>query len=114
MTTPKKFLRDTDKNGKLAVYWVLAEYGSKSNPSAKPHEVRTSKQDGKTYCTCRGWVVALNAGHSICTHIRQFKLGKENEPIVLMDFESFTKVKRGLSLITDDSSVEQVNKVRRA
>ena len=107
MANPKKFMRETDN------YWVLAEYKSKSNPSAKAYEMRTSKNDGKTYCTCRGWIVALNAGHSICTHIRQFKAGKEAEPIVVYDFESFAKVKRGLSLITDDSSVNPTNKVRR-
>lgn len=105
---PKKFLRETSN------YWVLAEYASKSNPSAKAYEVRTSKNDGKTYCTCRGWIVALNAGHSICTHIRQFKLGKEAEPIVVMDFESYTRVKRGIALITDAEVSDGQTKVRRA
>lgn len=106
MGSPKKFLRETSN------FWVLAEYKSKSNPSAKAYEVRTSKNDGKTYCTCRGWIVALNAGHSICTHIRQYKAGKEVEPIVVMDFESYTKVKRGLQLITD-ADVSADTKVRR-
>lgn len=106
MATPKKFMRETSN------FWVLSEYKSKSNPAAKAYEVRTSKNDGKTYCTCRGWIVALNAGHSVCTHIRQFKAGKEAEPIELMDFESFAKVKRGLSLTTD-AEVGSDTKVRR-
>jgi len=110
---PKTFLRDTKKDGSTAVYWVLAEYGSKSNPSAPKHEVRTSKQDGKTYCTCRGWIVALNAGHGLCTHIKQYRSNREVEPIVIMDFESFAAVKRGISII-DDGEVGNVNKVRRA
>ena len=111
---PTKFLRDTKLDGSPAVYWVLAEYGSKSNPSAPKHEVRTSKQDGKTYCTCRGWVVALNAGHSICTHIRQYQSGKEAEPIVVMDFESYAVVRRGISIIDDTKAVKKDAKVRRA
>ena len=110
---PKTFLRDTKKDGSTAVYWVLAEYLSKSSPNKPAYEVRTSKQDGKTYCTCRGWIVALNAGHSLCTHIKQYKQGKTAEPIVLMDFEAFASVKRGL-VLTDDATVANNVKVRRS
>lgn len=95
---PKNFLRE-----KPGIYWVLAEYESKSEPG-KMYEVRTSQRDGKTYCTCRGWVMALNktkvnGGEAECCHIKDFRSsGKATEPIVIMDFESFAAVKRGIPL----------------
>jgi hypothetical protein len=107
---PTKFLRDTKKDGTPAVYWVLAENESGSSPG-KIHEVRTSKRDGKTYCTCRGWIVALNAGHSVCCHIRDYKLAAKTE-LVVMNKEDFAAFKRGISLI-DAELGEDTNVVRR-
>jgi len=45
---------------------LVKVFRSKSNPNAKPHEVRISRQDGKIYCTCRGWI---NNKH--CRHLTE-------------------------------------------
>lgn len=94
---PTTFIRETEH------YWVLAEYPSKSSPGTV-HEVRTSKRDGKTYCSCRGWVVALNQlrkkgakGEAMCCHLKDFKRSKPTEVIEIMDNDSY--VNRHLGLI---------------
>ena len=47
----------------------IAAFGSKSRPSAKPHEVRIGK-DGNCYCTCRAWTMqALHPQDRVCLHI---------------------------------------------
>jgi len=97
---PPSFIRE-----KPGVYWVLAEYPSKSTPG-KMYEVRTSRRSGKTYCPCRGWVAQLNkqrwsrapGGEACCCHIKDYKRRKPAEPIVIMDFDSFVAVKRGIPL----------------
>jgi hypothetical protein len=43
---------------------VVKQFTSKSNPSKPPYEVRISRQDGKMYCTCRGWL-----NHKHCRHL---------------------------------------------
>jgi hypothetical protein len=113
-TRPSSFIRE-----KPGIYWVLAEYPSKSSPG-KMYEVRTSQRDGKTYCTCRGWVAALNKnrwtktkGPACCCHINAYKKNKPEEPLVIMDFEDFVAVKRGITIITNASVGSDV-KVRRA
>jgi len=105
--TPENFIRENP-----GVYWVLAEYPSKSSPG-KVHEVRTSQRDGKTYCTCRGWIVALNAGHGICTHIRQYK-SRSRAEVVPMDKASFAEFKRGISLGTGTLTSDKESVKRRS
>ena len=112
---PANFIRERE-----GYYWVLAEYESKSSPG-KMYEVRTSKRDGKTYCTCRGWVAALNRqrfggvkGEAVCCHIEEYRRsGKATEPIIIMDFEDFVHVKRGIALGVSKEIPTDV-KVRRA
>ena len=106
---PEAFVRESEN------YWILQEYESKSSSSI--HEVRTSKNDGKTYCTCRGWIVKLNqsketGGRPECTHIKQFRKNKKAVAIEVMNFEDFANVKRGIQLI-DDAKVGGNVKVRR-
>jgi hypothetical protein len=91
---PKATIRETEN------YWVLAEEESSSSPGTF-HEVRTSKRDGKTYCTCKGWVFGARKGNGICKHIRAFKMRAPAEPLVIMNFEEFVAVKRGIQLISD-------------
>lgn len=109
---PASFLKETDR------FWVLAEYMSKSNPGKDPYHVRTSKTDGKTYCTCRGWIVKLNqsketGGRPECTHIKQYRKAKKDVVIEVMNFEDFTAVKRGIAIVTDTASVSKSTSVRR-
>lgn len=107
MASPKKFLRESGN------YWVLAEYGSKSNPTAKPHEVRTSKNDGKTYCTCLGWIHKARKGDGVCKHIAAFKSKEPAEAVTVYSFDEFVKVKRALAIVTDTAPVVAETKVRR-
>jgi hypothetical protein len=101
-------------------YFIVDQYPSSSSPG-KIHEVRTSKRDGKTYCSCRGWIVKLNqqkagGGPAICTHIAQYmskqKTTAKPVEVIVMDFESFASVKRGIA-ITSDAKVASNVKVRR-
>ena len=105
MTKPDKFARETD------AFYVLADMPSESNP-AKSYEIRTSKRDGKTYCVCPAWIHKARKGDGICKHIATFNRTAP-APVVVYSFEEFVRVKRGLSLITDDSVVNPTNKVRR-
>lgn len=113
--TPTSFIRE-----KPGIYWVLAEYESKSSPG-KLYEVRTSQRDGKTYCTCRGWVAELNkqrwkkvkGGEACCCHIKEYRKQKPTETIVVMDFDSFVAVKRGISLVMKDVTLKEDVSVRR-
>jgi len=113
--TPSSFIRE-----KAGIYWVLAEYPSKSSPG-KMYEVRTSQRDGKTYCSCRGWVAALNKqrwtkvkGDAECCHIKAYKKQKPTETIVIMDFDAFVSVKRGIPLSTKSVTLKDDVSVRRA
>ena len=96
---PTNFIRE-----RAGYYWVLAEYESRSSPG-KFYEVRTSQRDGKTYCTCKGWVGALNKLRRIgskadvmCCHIELFREQRPAETIAVMNFEDFVHVKRGIVL----------------
>lgn len=95
------------------VYWVLAEYPSKSSPGTV-HQVRTSKQDGRTYCTCRGWVVKLNQnkGEAICTHIAQYKKSNATKVITVYDMESYLVFTRGPRIIDGGPVSESVTVTR--
>lgn len=101
---------------------VLAKYESESSPG-KYYQVRTADSDGCTYCTCRGWVQALQVAHrrgrgeeAICWHITDYRQRPEAKakPIVIMDFESFTKVKRGIPLKLNNKTVDETIHVRRS
>ena len=103
-TPPASFIRET------ANYWVLAEYRSKSSPD-KVHEVRTSKNDGKTYCSCLGWVFKARKGDGICKHIAAYMA--KGHVVVVMNLEEFLAVKRACTLITDDANLANDVKVKR-
>lgn len=97
---------------------VLAEFESESSPG-KFHQVRTADSDGKTYCTCRGWIQALNqsklrGGEAVCRHIAEFRSKPEAKPIVIMDFESFARVSRGIPIKLSNKTVGDVVQVKRA
>lgn len=102
--TPRNFERETDK------YYVLRTVASKSNPSLS-YEIRTSKQDKKTYCTCPGWIHKARKGDGLCKHLLEFK-AKTFEPVVVYKWDEFVSVKRGVSLITDAEVSKNVS-VRR-
>jgi hypothetical protein len=111
---PTQFIRERE-----GYYWVLAEFESESAPG-KFHEVRTSQRDGVTYCTCRGWVAALQhkrktgqKGDAICKHISEFKIRKPAEPIVIMNFEQFAAAKR-VGLTEKVKAMSDEVKVRRS
>jgi hypothetical protein len=97
MTKPSKFLRETEH------YWVLEEYQSKSEPG-KIYEVRISKRDEKTYCTCRGWIVKLNQSkrtglEAVCKHITIFRSTNKAEKIVVYTLDEFNSVKRSCPML---------------
>ena len=98
---------------------ILDKFESESSPG-KWHQVRTADSTGETYCTCRGWVQALNHnrnngidGEAVCTHIKQYRQQPEAKPITIMDFESFASVKRGIHIKLSNKTVGDDVNVRR-
>jgi len=92
MTPPNKFIRQTEN------YWVLAEMESSSSPG-KVYEVRTSKNDSKTYCNCPGWIFKARKGDGICKHIAKYQKEKPvEEVIVIYKLDEFLSVKRNIVL----------------
>ena len=106
MTTPDKFVRETEH------YWVLAEEESESRPG-KFYEIRTSKRDGKTYCNCPSWIFKARKGDGICKHIANYKRHQPEAPVVVYKFDEFVAVKRGIALM-QGGAVKTDVKVRRA
>jgi predicted nucleic acid-binding Zn finger protein len=106
MTPPRTFVRET-KN-----YWVLAEVPSDS--SDQVYEIRTSKNDEKTYCTCKGWIFKARKGDGICKHIRRFKQEQPEQEVVVYKLDEFLAVKRTLVLDDDAGSVRKTVKTKRA
>ena len=76
-------------------YEVLAVVKSKSNPD-KTYEIRRSHQDGKTYCTCLGWIFKARNGDGICKHIKEYMAAKPETPIVVMTHIDYENFKRAL------------------
>lgn len=106
MTPPKEFVFQTPN------YWVLAEVPSSSGNGT--YEIRTSKNDSKTYCTCKGWIFKARKGDGICKHIAQYKRAKPAEAVVVYSFDEFVRVKRSLAIVTDTVAVKKNASVRRA
>jgi hypothetical protein len=104
MVKSTRFERETEK------FFILRTVPSKSNPNIS-YEIRTSKQDGKTYCTCPGWIHKARKSDGLCKHILSFK-AETFEPIAVYKFDEFVSVKRGLSL-TSDAEVSKNVSVRR-
>ena len=78
-------------------YEVLEVVKSESNPD-KEYEIRKSHQDGKTYCTCPGWIFKARKGDGICKHIRAYM--DKGFKVVVMKLEEFLEVRRGGKLST--------------
>jgi hypothetical protein len=83
---------------------VLDEFESESAPGTF-HQIRTSDADGRTYCTCQGWVGALNRmrklglkGEARCKHIEDYRRRPDARPMVIHDFDSFASVRRGIHI----------------
>lgn len=102
---PKEFVSQTSN------YWVLAVVPSSSGNGS--YELRTSKNDGKTYCTCLGWIHKARKGDGVCKHIAAFKKQKPAEAVTVYSFDEFVKVKRTLAIITDAEVSTAETKVRR-
>jgi hypothetical protein len=117
---PKKFIRETDH------YWVIGEEPSDS--SDEVYEIRTSKRDGRTYCSHSTWYQTLHdwwvrKGHKrgVCKHMDRFfakqtKLVKEAvveaAEVLLYDLETWAVAKR--AIVTDKAGkLKDEVKVRR-
>jgi hypothetical protein len=114
---PKKFLRETDH------YWVIGEEPSDS--SDEVYEIRTSKRDGRTYCSHPTWYQTLHdwwvkKGHKrgVCKHMDRFfakqahLVEEEKEEVVLYDLESWAVARR--AIVTDKAGkLKDEVKVRR-
>lgn len=113
---PKKFLRETDH------YWVLGEEPSDSSDDV--YEIRTSKRDGRTYCshstwyqTLQPWWVAKGHKLGVCKHMERFFSRQkalppeEVEEIVTYDLDSWAVAKR--SMVTEKTGKLGAVKVRR-
>lgn len=113
MTAPVTYLSHT------ANFWVLAEYESSSSPG-KVYQVRTSKNDEKTYCTCRGWVNKLNQAkrtgcEAVCTHISQFRKAQPAVSITIAtELSSVVVVKRAGFMADEPATLNKNVKVRRS
>ena len=89
-------------------YDVLDRVESSSTPG-EFYEIRTSHRDGKTYCTCKGWIFKARKGDGVCKHIRKY-LNKKNfktteeAKLVIYKLDEFLAVKRANTLIDADSS----------
>lgn len=74
-------------------YEVLKVVESDSRPG-EFYEIRRSHQDGKTYCTCKGWIFKARKGDGVCKHIAAYQAEHHEEKIVVMthsDYESFRR-----------------------
>jgi hypothetical protein len=103
MKTPSKFISETYN------FWVLAVVPSSSRPD-KSYEIRTSKNDGKTYCTCPGWIFKARKGDGLCKHLLAQKKAKPAEELVVYKWEEFVAVKRGIVLNTGGSVSDEVRR----
>lgn len=80
-------------------YEVLARVKSTSNPD-KTYEIRKSNRDGKTYCTCPGWIhKARKTEGGMCKHLAKYiyEQAKEGVTVVAMKFSDFVRNKIDLS-----------------
>ena len=85
-------------------YEVLKQVESSSRPG-KFYEIRKSHQDGKTYCTCPGWIFKARKGDGICKHIHEYMQEDNHVEVVVYKLEEFLAVQRG-GLILDDVKVK--------
>ena len=76
-------------------YEVLIVVKSESNPD-KTYEIRKSHQDGKTYCTCPGWIFKARKGDGICKHIKAYQASNPTTKVVIMTHEDFENFRRAL------------------
>jgi hypothetical protein len=102
---PKEFVSETPN------YWVLARVPSSS--SDEVYELRTSKNDAKTYCTCKGWVFKARKGDGVCKHIAAFKKQKPQEQVTVYSFDEFVRVKRTLAIVTGPATTSEPKLRRR-
>ena len=116
MVAPKKFLRETDH------YWVIGEEPSDSSDDV--YEIRTSKRDGRTYCSCPFWYRTLqprwSGAQGICKHLRRFMdkqatktlaYPDEVEQVTVYDLDSWAVAKR--TMTTEKAGKLGAVKVRR-
>ena len=98
---PTKFIRENDD------HWILAEYipskpvyyktGEKKGQK-KLWEIRTSKNDESTYCSCPNWVTRLHSdGDKNCKHLLLFKAEQPTETIVMMNTDGY--LRRGSAMV---------------
>jgi hypothetical protein len=76
-------------------YEVLEVVRSKSNPD-KTYEIRKSHQDGKTYCTCPGWIFkARKTEGGMCKHLLAYvgHATKKGVKVVVMTAKEFLRGK---------------------
>jgi hypothetical protein len=71
---------------------------SSSHPG-KFYEIRKSHQDGKTYCTCPGWIFKARKGDGVCKHIAAYM--KKGYKVVVYKLEEFLEVKRARPVLYD-------------
>ena len=90
-------------------YEVLEVVQSESNPN-KTYEIRKSHRDGKTYCTCPGWIFKARKGDGKCKHIIAYI--KEGFNVVVMSIEDFLEIKRAKPML-GDTTVGDVDVKRR-
>lgn len=100
-------------------YEVLKVVNSSSNPNVT-YEIRKSHQDGKTYCTCKGWIFKARKGDGICKHIAAYKAelaaaGRTEEVVVytLEEFQQAMKVSRANTIVDESDNLKKNIRVKR-
>lgn len=76
-------------------YTVLIVVKSDSRPDVT-YEIRQSHQDGKTYCTCPGWIFKARKGDGLCKHIKAYMANNAATPIIVMTHIDYENFKRAL------------------
>ena len=76
-------------------YDVLETVESSSRPG-EFYEIRKSHRDGKTYCTCKGWIFKARKGDGICKHIADYI--RRGAQVIVYKYEEFMELRRGEKL----------------
>ena len=89
----------------MSPYFDILEVVESASRPGKTYEIRKSKQDGKTYCTCPAWIFQARKGNGICKHIAAY-IARVGETVVVYGIEEFMTLKRSGKLFVPDTDIK--------